>query len=193
MRGVSVVESSERAVPNAIVLMGVTGSGKTTIGVQLAKDMGEIFADADDIHTAANKAKMAAGIPLTDEDRAPWLAALNELMRSWVAKGEHGVLACSALKANYRETLAKGIEPGAIVFVWLDLSREMLEKRLAARQHSFMNPALLGSQLSTLEEPDDAIRVMNDRAPEVVAAEVRQRVMATAGEPTKPIAKNLVL
>ncbi len=171
-------EALGKMVPNAIVLMGVSGSGKTTIGIELAKQMGEVFADADDFHSAGNKAKMHAGVPLTDEDRAPWLATLNELMRGWVTKGTHGVLACSALKASYRDTLANGIDPSAIVFCWLDLSRELLEQRLATRQHTFMNPALLDSQLSTLEEPEGALHVMNDRTPAEVAAEVRTAVLA---------------
>ena len=92
-----------------VVLMGVSGSGKTTIGTLLAERMGALFADADDYHPAANKQKMAAGIPLTDEDRAPWLETLNGVLRGWFAEGKSGVLACSALKAKYRDTLAHGM------------------------------------------------------------------------------------
>ena len=164
----------------ATVLMGVSGSGKTTIGVALAKRMGATFADADDYHSAANKAKMAAAIPLTDEDRAPWLATLNGLLRGWVTAGIQGVLACSALKANYRDTLENGIDPKAITFVWLDGSREMIAARLAARQGTYMNPALLDSQFATLEEPTGAIRVVNDHTPDEVADEVLQKISAPA-------------
>ena len=103
-----------------VVLMGVTGSGKTTIGTLLAERVGAIFADADDYHPAANKKKMAAGQPLNDEDRQPWLETLNRLMRGWFEEGKSGVLACSALKAKYRDTLAAGMPEGAVSFVWLD-------------------------------------------------------------------------
>ena len=166
------------ALPNAIVLMGVSGSGKTTIGVELSQELGDVFADADDYHSAANKAKMAAGTPLTDEDRAPWLATLNELMRGWVTKNIHGVLACSALKASYRETLSQGIDPRNIAFCYLEVSREVLRQRLAVREHSFMNPKLLDSQLATLEEPEGAVRVVNDRKPVEIAAEIRAQLLA---------------
>lgn len=158
--------------------MGVSGSGKTTIGTLLAKRVGAIFADADDYHSPENKAKMAAGIPLTDEDRAPWLQTLNRLMRDWAAKGQPGVLACSALKAAYRETLSEGIEASQIAFVWLDGSKEMIAARLAARQHTYMNPKLLDSQIATLEPPVGALRVVNDRPPEKVVDEILSQVSA---------------
>lgn len=160
------------SVATIYVVMGVSGSGKTTIGTLLAEHLGATFADADDYHSEANKAKMHAGIPLTDEDRAPWLRTLNELLRQWADTGARGVLACSALKADYRETLNTGIAPGVMDFVWLDGAREMIQQRLEARQGTYMNPSLLGSQLATLEPPVGALRVVNDRTPEEVVAEI---------------------
>ncbi len=164
----------------AVVLMGVTGSGKTTIGTLLAKRLGAIFADADDYHSAANKEKMHAGIPLTDEDRAPWLATLHSLLSDWVEKKQEGVLACSALKEGYRDTLSAGTAPGTIAFVWLDGSRELFAARLATRQHEFMSPALLDSQIATLEPPKDAIRVVNGCPPDEVVDEVLAKLGMTA-------------
>jgi gluconokinase len=168
-----------------VVLMGVTGSGKTTIGTLLAQRTGTIFADADDYHPAANKEKMHAGIPLNDEDREPWLEILNGLLRGWYQSGEGGVLACSALKESYRQTLQKGIPPDAISFVWLDADKELLCERLTGRHHEYMNPKLLDSQLATLEPPKDALRVVNDRPPDQVVDEILQHVSPSAdGQPT---------
>jgi gluconokinase len=148
-----------------VVLMGVSGSGKTTIGTLLAKRVGAVFADGDDYHPEANKEKMAAGHPLNDEDRQPWLEVLNRLLKEWFAEGKSGVLACSALKASYRVTLQAGMPNGAVSFVVLEASREMLAARLAERKHEFMSAKLLESQLATLEMPSDAVRVVNDRSP----------------------------
>ncbi len=160
----------------AIVLMGVSGSGKTTIGTALAKKLCATFADADDYHTAANKAKMAAGHPLDDEDRAPWLKILNGVLLGWVTEGKQGVLACSALKAEYRQTLGAGIADGKIGFVWLDGSKELIASRLAARENHYMHLNMLESQLATLEPPADALRVVNDRTPDEVAGEIATKL-----------------
>jgi len=158
--------------PTVVVLMGVSGSGKTTLGTLLAQRTGAIFADADDYHSAANKAKMAAGIPLTDEDRQPWLETLNSILRRWIEAHQDGVLACSALKQKYRETLTANLPEGSVQFVFLDGSKELIAQRLAKRHHEYMTSTLLDSQLGTLEPPNDAIRVVNDRTPDVVVDEI---------------------
>ena len=155
-----------------VVLMGVSGSGKTTIGTLLAGRAHAVFADADDYHPLSNKQKMAAGHPLDDEDRQPWLETLNHLMQGWFQAGNSGVLACSALKAKYRDTLAANMPAGTVHFVLLDGSRELIAERLAAREHEYMNPNLLDSQLKTLEPPSDAFTIVNDRAPETIANEI---------------------
>jgi len=143
-----------------VVVMGVSGSGKTTIGKALAARMGWVFADADDHFPKACKAKMAAGVALTDEDREPWLTLLNRLLRRWDKGNIDGVLACSALKERYHDMLKSGIAT-SLQFVLLDGSKEMIAKRLATRHHEYMNPALLESQLATLEDPDGAFRIVN--------------------------------
>jgi gluconokinase len=159
-----------------VVLMGVSGSGKTTIGMLLAERAAAVFADADDYHPMANKQKMAAGEPLNDQDRQPWLEELNRLMQGWFAAGKRGVLACSALKASYRTTLRAGMPDGAVSFVVLDASKEMLAARLAERKHEFMSAKLLESQLATIEIPKDALRVVNDRAPEQIVDEILAQI-----------------
>jgi gluconokinase len=159
-----------------VVLMGVSGSGKTTIGLLLAETVGATFADADDYHPAANKAKMAAGHPLNDADRQPWLETLNGVLRKWHEEGISGVLACSALKESYRTTLSSGMPEGTVTFCLLEVPREVLAKRLAERHHEFMSAALLDSQLATLQSPKGALVVRNDREPDAVVAEIMHRV-----------------
>jgi gluconokinase len=165
-----------------LVLMGVTGSGKSTIGTLLAERTGTVFADADDYHPQANKEKMASGQPLNDEDRQPWLEELNRLLLGWFKAGGSGVLACSALKARYRSTLMAGMPAGAVTFVLLDGTKEMLAERLAKRKHEYMNPKLLESQLATLEMPKDALRVVNDRPPEEIVSQILSQVQQMSAE-----------
>jgi gluconokinase len=126
---------------------------------------------------------MRAGIPLNDDDREPWLEILNGLLRGWLQAGEGGVLACSALKQKYRQTLASGIPCNAITFVWLDGDQELLSERMAQRHHEYMNPKLLDSQIATLEPPSDALRVVNDRTPEQAVEEILQHISLTAAAP----------
>ena len=140
-----------------VVLMGVSGVGKTTIGSALAATLGCDFLDGDDWHPPANVAKMAAGHPLADEDRGPWLDRLNAELRAREARGASAVLACSALKQSYRERLTRGLARFELVF--LHGSFDLIDERLRARQHRYMPPALLESQFSALEPPERAIRV----------------------------------
>jgi gluconokinase len=139
------------------VIMGVSGSGKSYLAGQLAQATGWTFAEGDDYHSDANKAKMHAAIPLTDADREPWLASLHGLLAGWERAGIHGILTCSALKETYRQTLTAGLN--TVRFVWLDPPRAVLEQRMAQRPGHFMPAALLDSQLATLETPHDVLRM----------------------------------
>jgi len=172
-----------------VVMMGISGSGKTTIGKLLAERMGWVFADADDYFPLIYKEKMAAGHPLTDEDRAPWLQTLNGLLRRWDREGSNGVLACSALKAKYHETLEANIPLTHMQFIFLDGSKELIAKRLATRRHEYMNPMLLDSQLATLERPTDAFRIVNDRPPEEIVEYLLEHVLAVQDVATRQISK----
>jgi len=134
-----------------VIVMGVSGSGKSYLASRLAAATGWPFAEGDDYHSAANKAKMAAGIPLTDADRSPWLDTLHKVMLGWQRDGISGILTCSALKAEYRQHLTDGI-PNAR-FVWLDPPRAILAGRIAHRPGHYMPPSLLDSQIATLEPP----------------------------------------
>ena len=155
--------------------MGVSGSGKTTVGKLLAKQLGWRFIDADDYHPASNVEKMHAGIPLTDADRRPWLDVLRQQIDTACERGEDVVLACSALKHAYQEYLERD-EPTSVRYVYLQGSETLIQQRLTARTGHFMNPNLLHSQFETLEPPEDAIRVDIAPTPEVIAAEVREKL-----------------
>ena len=166
-----------------VVLMGVTASGKTTIGTKLAALQHWEYAEGDDYHSEANKAKMHAGIPLTDADRTPWLAALHEVLMGWYRSGTSGVLACSALRQAYRDELSAGIPSAALRFVLLEVPREVLEHRMAERKGHYMSPALLDSQIATLEMPRDAIRVAGDLPPDAVVQEIMAALRAMESHP----------
>jgi gluconokinase len=166
-----------------VVLMGVTASGKSTVGTKLAASEHWEYAEGDDYHSEANKAKMHAGIPLTDADRAPWLATLHKVLMGWYRSGTSGVLACSALRQAYRDELSAGIPSAALHFVLLDVPREVLEHRMAERQGHYMSPALLDSQIATLETPQDAIRVAGDLPPDEVVQEIMAALRATESHP----------
>ena len=162
-----------RVVTPALLLMGVSGSGKTTIGLALAQRLGWRFADGDDYHPPANVAKMRAGKPLEDRDREPWLDRLNALLRHSAARHEPVVLACSALRARYRTRLADRV-PG-LRMAWLDGDAALIGARVAQRQHRYMPASLLASQFAALEAPADAWRVDVARPPEAIVAELAAR------------------
>ena len=149
-----------------VLLMGVSGSGKSTVGRALAAELNWPFLDADTLHPPANVAKMASGIPLTDADRWPWFDRIVAEMRRYAAAGKNVVIACSALKEAYRDRLASS---GSLRVVYLKGDAETIAPRLAGRRGHFMPPSLLTSQFATLEEPDNAI-VVDIKQP--VAAQV---------------------
>ena len=145
---------------NAIVIMGVSGCGKTTVGRALAERLRATFLDADDFHPAANVEKMRAGTPLNDEDRTPWLATLNRELRERSQHDEPIVLACSALKLRYREAI--GAELPQLDWIFLDGSFEVIAERMRARANHYMPESLLRSQFEALERPEDAICISID-------------------------------
>ena len=151
--------------------MGVSGSGKTTVGRLLADRIGARFIDGDDFHLASNIEKMSAGEPLTDADRLPWLGELSDVL----ARESNVVLACSALKNTYREILARA---GKVVFVYLKADRDVAKKRVADRTDHFASPALIESQFATLEEPDQRHAILIDASdsPERIASTIHDRL-----------------
>ena len=159
-----------------VIVMGVSGAGKTTIGMRLAESLGWRFIDADDHHPAENVAKMAGGVPLADADRWPWLGRLNALLRETEASGASAVLACSALRQIYRQRLAEGLRSVRIVLLHGD--EALIATRLGSRQHRYMPASLLASQFATLEPPADAALVEVTGTPEQTLAAVRIALFA---------------
>jgi len=161
-----------------VVVMGVAGAGKTTVGQAVATALGVPFLDADAFHPPANVAKMAAGVALDDADRAPWLCAIAAALAA-AEPATGAVLACSALKERYREVLAAGLQLPPR-WIYLAAPREVLAARLTRRSGHFMPPSLLDSQLDTLEPPDNALLVDATRTPEAICAEVVAALRAEA-------------
>jgi gluconokinase len=156
-----------------VLIMGTTGSGKTTIGQMLANRLGWLFLDADDFHSASNKEKMHRGIPLTDADRAPWLAAIHAELVRRNEQGNSVVLACSALKQEYRDVLHAQLE---VQTVYLKGSVAVLREHIESRHGHFAGESLLPSQLATLEEPKDALVVDVSHTPNEIVDEVCTRL-----------------
>jgi len=154
-----------------IILMGVAGVGKTTVGQHLAAGLGWRFLDADAFHSPESVAKMASGTPLTEEDRAPWLERLRALILEALEAEAPLVLACSALRRAYRERLV--VDPARVKLVYLRGSHELIARRLAERRGHFMPPDLLASQYLTLEAPEDALAVDVEGTPEAVVRAIR--------------------
>ena len=159
-----------------IIVFGVSGAGKTTVGKLLARESGWHFVEADDFHSAANIEKMRSGRPLTDEDRWPWLERLREEIKRMVATSKNAVVACSALKRAYRDRLRVSDE---VKFVFLRGDYALVEKQLRSRRGHFMNAALLGSQFDDLEEPqadEHALTVALGRMPEEIVEEIEAKL-----------------
>ena len=154
-----------------VIIMGVSGAGKTTVGRLLAKEFGWKFYDADDFHSAANKDKMSRGIALTDEDRADWLASLRALLNQNIETSHSVVLACSALKQEYRDVLRVNEE---VHFVYLQGSYQQIEGRMKERKDHYMKPDMLASQFSILEEPKDALIADISKTPKEIVTLIRK-------------------
>lgn len=159
--------------PVVLVIMGVSGSGKTTVGAMLARRLGWPFQEGDDLHPTANLEKMRSGIPLTDEDRRPWLELIADWVDQHMDASENGVVTCSALKREYRDAIDR--RRHGVVFVFLDGSKATIARRLESRHGHFMPPQLLQSQLEDLEPPapdEPAIRIGIQASPELIVDDV---------------------
>lgn len=161
---------------SVFVIMGVSGCGKSTVGEALAQKLNVPFYDGDDFHPPENVVKMASGIPLTDTDRAPWLANLHDLLADHVARGETAVLACSALKRKYRDQLRE--DNNNVIFVYLHGEFDLIWQRMQSRQNHFMKAEMLQSQFDTLESPtvDEGIIIEIDQDIESILARIEQEL-----------------
>jgi gluconokinase len=155
-----------------LIVMGVAGSGKTTVGRALAARLGWDFLDADDLHSPESVAKMAAGVPLTDADRAPWLAALHDLLVRTLRSGRHPVLACSALKQSYRRTLLAGND--GLRLIYLKGGYDLVRSRMTDRTDHYLKPGMLRSQFDALEEPADALTSDITPGPDEIVEKIYQ-------------------
>ena len=177
------MDSKTGQMPCALIVMGVSGSGKSTIGDRLAQRLGWTYEDGDRFHPASNVAKMSAGQPLTDEDRWPWLQAIADEIDRVCTAGGHAVIACSALKRAYRNVLVHG--RGDVRIIFLNGTQDLIAGRLAQRKGHFMPPGLLASQFKTLEPPapaENAVIVSIDAPVEAIVDDiVRQLGLAPAG------------
>ncbi|MBL9214760.1 MAG: gluconokinase [Opitutaceae bacterium] len=161
--------------PRILLLLGVAGSGKSTVGRRLAEELGWPYFEADDFHSPANKAKMSRGVPLDDEDRRPWLAAIRATIDETLASGRNGVFTCSGLKEKYRRVLLDGA-PGVIP-VYLAGDLETILARVRAREGHFMKADLVRSQFEALEPPRDAVTVDIRQPLEALVAEIKRRCL----------------
>jgi gluconokinase len=174
------VSDELRKTPCALIVMGVSGSGKTTVASKLAGRLRWAFEDGDRFHPKSNVEKMSAGQPLTDEDRWPWLNAIADEIERLCAAGEHAVIACSALKRTYRDVLLRGRDDVRIVF--LNGTQQLIAHRLSLRKDHFMPPGLLDSQFRTLEPPgfdENAIDVSIDATVDTIVDDVVSKLEAT--------------
>jgi len=156
-----------------VIVMGVVGSGKTTIGSLLAAELGWQFADADEFHPQSNVEKIRHGIPLSDADRQPWLERLCTEILRWIAADRNAVLACSALKRSYRQELAVGPQ---VRFVYLKGSASLIADRLRSRHGHFADDKILASQFLDLEEPKEALTVEITGTPRQIVSEIREKL-----------------
>jgi gluconokinase len=156
-----------------LLVMGVTGSGKTTVGKLLAQSLGWLFLDADDFHPAENIEKMKHGVPLTDQDREPWLAAIHAELQKCAGKKQDAVLACSALKESYRERLAAGVD---LRICYLKGTYSEIAARLQSRTGHFAGEAILAGQFADLEEPRDALVLPVSNTPEEIVGDVLRKL-----------------